>query len=190
MKHLIQLVINALARRLKLYGKGPLPPSIETIPMAERLSSEAQLLSMFRLGEAQGEKKGYQEGRASSLQERTTVYIDPLMRQRGYAQSAWNSEPVPRTDPQLQARLEAQKRKEDMKAFLKCDSGELPHLPGELMRKHTTRKLTIANTDTVNVPAVTRMPHKSYLMLHSGLYPGETAHSTPAFLQDQDKKIS
>ena len=178
MKHLIQLIINALARRLKLYGTPDTDKALRALKVENiRLTKE--------LKQQQGE---------------TSVYIDPLMRQRGYAQSAWNSEPSPRTDPALQARLEAQKRKNDMKAFLKCDSGELPHIPGfnaptnvrsgELMRQHTTRKLTIANTDTVNVPAVPRMPHKPNLMLHSGLYPGETAHSTPAFLQDQDKKIS
>ncbi len=186
MKHLIQLIINALARRLNLYGTPDTDKVIRVLKVENlRLKKERT--------EMQQELKQQQQGF-------TTVYIDPLMRQRGYAQSAWNSEPSPRTDPALQARLEAQKRKNDMKAFLKCDSGELPHIPGfnaptnvrsgELMRQHTTRKLTIANTDTVNVPAVPRMPHKPNLMLHSGLYPGETAHSTPAFLQDQDKKIS
>ncbi len=179
MKHFIQLCINALARWLKLYGTPDTDKALRALKVEN-----------IRLTKELTQQQGF-----------TTVYIDPLMRQRGYEQSAWNSELSPRTDPQLQARLEAQKRKNDMKAFLHCDSGELPHIPrfnsptnvrsGELMRKHTTRKLTIANTDTVmNVPAVTRMPHKPNLMLHSGLYPGETAHSTPAFLQDQDKKIS
>src|SRR6266702_1933425 len=169
MKHLWQRLIHKIARKLKLYG---------TLDSEKALRKKNSEISHLKQELAQAHK-----------------------RQWGYKQSAWNSEQSPRTDPQLQARLEAQKRKNDMKAFLHCDSGELPHIPrfnsptnvrsGELMRKHTTRKLTIANTDTVmNVPTVPRMPHKPNLMLHSGLYPGETAYSTPAFLQDQDKKIS
>ncbi len=84
MKHLWQRLINKIARKLKSFGtldKEPLPPAIETIPYAERMSSEAQLLSMFRMGEAQGEERGYQKG------------LEASMRQKGYEQSAWNSEP-------------------------------------------------------------------------------------------------
>ncbi len=74
-------------------------------------------------------------------------------RQWGYEQSAWNSEPSPRTDPQLLAQLEAQKRKDDMKAFLHCASQELPRMPGDMARKYTMRKL---DADTVIMPAVQR----------------------------------
>ncbi len=72
----------------------PLPPAIETIPLAERMSSEAQLLSMFHLGHAQGEKTGYQRGLEESVQRST-------MRQHGYEQSAWNAEPERITEPNM-----------------------------------------------------------------------------------------
>ncbi len=95
--------------------------------------------------------------------EREAQRQPPTMRQRGYEQSAWNSQPSPQTDPQLLARLEAQKRKDDMKAFLHCDSQELPHIPrfnapahvrsGELSRTYTTRKL---DADTVLMPVAER----------------------------------
>ena len=91
-------------------------------------------------------------------------------------------QPEPRTDPALQARLEAQKRKDAMKAFLHCDTAQLPKMPGELTRKYTTRKL---DGDTAMLPKV---PHKYSLSRYSGLYPDETEHRTPIFLQD--KKIS
>ncbi|SRR6266576_3122110 len=74
-------------------------------------------------------------------------------RQWGYEHSAWNSEPVPQTDPRLLAQLEAQKRKDDMKAFLHCKSQELPRMPGDMARKYKIRKL---DDVTVIMPAIQR----------------------------------
>ncbi len=160
LKHLIQLCINALARRLKLYGTPDTDKALRALKVENiRLTKE--------LKQQQGE---------------TSVYIDPLMRQRGYAQSAW-AEPEHHTAPRpvIGARQRAVTR-------------QLQQQPGMYWnhdRRMRDQKERVQQTDPLlTQSALPRMPHKPNLMLHSGLYPGETAHSTPAFLQDQDKKIS
>jgi hypothetical protein len=75
------------------------------------------------------------------MRELTIVHVDPAM-QRAYEQ------PAPVTDPALQRRLEAQKRKNDMKKFLACNTSELPSMrPGELTRKYITQKLQKLDED-------------------------------------------
>ena len=150
MKRLIQLAINALARRLKLYGTPDTDKAIRVLKVENlRLKKENT--------EIQQELK-HRQGF-------TTVYIDPVMRQRGYAQSAW-AEPERHTDkptviPNPQGRYFQARRQE----FL--ETREQPIVKPS--RIFTTRKL-----ERYDGPPP----------------PGETLHRTPAFLQDQDKKIS
>ncbi len=160
MKHLIQLVMNALARRLKLYGTPDTDKALRALKVENlRLTKELK------------QQQGF-----------TTVYIDPLMRQRGYEQSAW-AEPERHTAPRqvLGIRQRAVTR-------------QLQQQPGMYWnhdRRMREQKERAHQTDPLlTQSALPRMPHKPNLMLHSGLYPGETLHRTPAFLQDQDKKIS
>src|SRR6266571_1690846 len=82
MKHFIQLIINALARRLKLYGTLDTDKAIRVVKRQNLMLKEENL----RLTKELVHRPGF-----------TTVYIDPLMRQRGYAQSAW-AEPERHTD--------------------------------------------------------------------------------------------
>ena len=143
MKHLIQLVMNALARRLKLYGTPDTDKALRALKVENlRLTKELK------------QQQGF-----------TTVYIDPLMRQRGYAQSAW-AEPERHTDkptviPNPQGRYFQARHQE----FL--ETREQPIMKPS--RTFTTRRL-----ERYDGPPA----------------PGETLHSTPAFLQDQEKKIS
>ncbi len=151
MKHLIQLIINALARRLNLYGTPDTDKVIRVLKVENlRLKKERT--------EMQQELKQQQQGF-------TTVYIDPLMRQRGYEQSAW-AEPERHTDkptviPNPQGRYFQARHQE----FL--ETREQPIMKPS--RTFTTRRL-----ERYDGPPA----------------PGETLHSTPAFLQDQEKKIS
>ncbi len=167
MKHFIQLIINALARRLKLYGTLDTDKAIRVVKRQNLTLKEENLALKEELTHRQGF---------------TTVYIDPLMRQRGYEQSAW-AEPERHTAPRpvLGIRQRAVTR-------------QLQQQPGMYWnhdRRMRDQKERVQQTDPLlTQSALPRMPHKPNLMLHSGLYPGETAHSTPAFLQDQDKKIS
>jgi hypothetical protein len=78
-----------------------------------------------QLRDEQGYQRGYQEAIKETTIKRlqAVVYIDRT-KQAAYEQ------PSPNTDPFLQRRLEAQKRKNDMKTFLHIDdSRELPSIP-------------------------------------------------------------
>ena len=167
LKRLIQLIINALARRLKLYGTPDTDKAIRVLKV-ENLALKKERTEMQQ---ELKQRPGF-----------TTVYIDALMRQRGYEQSAW-AEPERHTTPRpvLGIRQRAVTR-------------QLQQQPGMYWnhdRRMREQKERAHQTDPLlTQAALPRMPHKPNLMLHSGLYPGETAHSTPAFLQDQDKKIS
>ena len=69
MKHLWQRLINKIARKLKLYGT---------------LDSEKAIRVLKRENLALKQELAQQQPHA---------WIDATMRQRGYAQSAWNAEP-------------------------------------------------------------------------------------------------
>jgi hypothetical protein len=95
--------------------------------------SEAQLLSMYYLGEAAGEKKGYAKAVEQTTIKRlqAVVYIDPA-RQGAYDQ------PSPATDPALQRRLEEEK----FKRLLDVTTKELHAIrahPGGITRSGVTR---------------------------------------------------
>jgi|SRR6266571_694631 len=150
MKHFIQLIINALARRLKLYGTLDTDKAIRVVKRQNLMLKEENL----RLTKELVHRPGF-----------TTVYIDPLMRQRGYAQSAW-AEPERHTDkptviPNPQGRYFQARHQE----FL--ETREQP-----IMKP--SRTFTTCRLERYDGPPS----------------PGETLHRTPAFLQDQDKKIS
>lgn len=85
--------------------------------------------------------------------ERTMVWIDPTVRQRGYEQSAWNSEPDKHTDP-----LQVQSiRERAMLHQWQEHPGTLSRLHKEMERKkHATRQL---DPDTTMLP-VTKQPQK------------------------------
>ena len=127
------------------------------------MPSETQLLSMYRIGEAEGEKIGYKRAIEETTIKRlnAVVYIDP-------AKSGAYEQPSPTTDPALQRRLEArrqqealqteilaeQQRKEKMKAFVgsitgkeSVLTGELPAMTGDLRRKWQTGKLHASKDD-------------------------------------------
>ena len=113
-----------------------------------------------------------------SLQEQVHVWIDPAMRlrQRGYAQSAWNSEPERNTNPVRQAVHDT------------FDTAHLPTAPGGVNRRFTDK---LREQTSTRKPHPTRDLRKLHLQRYDGPPPpGSTLHETPAFLQDQARKIS
>jgi hypothetical protein len=114
---------------------------------------------MYRIGEAEGEKKGYAKAVEQTTIKRlqAVVYIDPA-KQGAYDQ------PSPNTEPDLQRRLQARRRqealqveirreherKQAMKGYVSTITGkhdirtdELPHMPGELQRLWQTGQLQV-----------------------------------------------
>ena len=82
------------------------------------------------------------EEREQAQKEHPDCLSCPLY-QQAQKQPASYEPPSPNTDPKLQARLEALRRKQDMMAFLHLDdSRELPKVSGKLGKLYEKRKLS------------------------------------------------
>ena len=115
MKHLWQRLINKTARKLKSFGTLDSEKAIRVLKR-ENLALKQEL-----------------------AQQQPYAWIDPAIRQRGYAQSAWNSEPEPHTEkpaiitPNPRGAYYQQRREEFM------ETREQPTVSPS--RTFTTRKL-------------------------------------------------
>jgi hypothetical protein len=114
--------------------------------------SEAQLLSMFYMGEASGDKKGYKRAiEETTVKRAAVVYIDRA-RQGAYDQQS------PNTDPWLAARIAQQKRKlaeeEQFKQLLDVNTKEVRAIrahPGGIKRSGVTNKYITQKLRPINL---------------------------------------